>query len=1151
MKHIWILFLVFMINGVSAQPAYLENNNYLIQPFELPDGPSGNSINSIVQGPNGFLWFGGHAGLYRYDGYQFKSYQSDSKDSTSFDFAYIEYLYWSSDEYLWIGTYGGGLFRFDPSDDTFLRFQNNPEDPHSLSNNRITTIIEESKNVLWVGTVDGLNHLDRSTGKFTRFQNDPDDSSSLSYNDVRTLYIDRSGTLWVGTGFMFQSDKSQGGLNRFNPDDQSFTRYSLPKGNDKNPKANIIKAIYEDSRENFWVGGSGGLYNMNRDAGSFEKMIDDPTVEGDFYIPGIRENEHTSVFSLLEDEEKNLWVFTLHDNPDRPLSTIVIADLASQKMEVLAERSPIVPWQAIQSTDGSIWLAGAGVGGQVHQITPGNSQIQYLPFPSDRNLFFQGLVANDENIIWGKTTDENGIIQIVGIENDFKSIGIRSLTEIKTTLSKRSYFSNPGSELVVDSKGTIWGCTGHLYGGVFSISPETAEADQYLHDPNNTNSPPSNFIWTIMKDKSGKIWMGSENGISRLDSESGMYTHFVHDPDDPASLSAGSYFILYEDKDGYIWCGGDRYNNPPFLNRLDPKTGEVKKILFPPEFLAHRPYSIAQNPNGDIIYLLRGKGLYILFNESLKAESWEKDYQGEVILGEALRSANNMVADDQGILWLTTDQGRILRYDSETQSTIEFNDRTGLEFEDQKVYRLNDGSIYFVHEEGLVKVNPTEKIVESKSNSAQVRFTELYVNGQLVSGLEENITNKPIWREDQINLSHDQSNFSLRFSAFDLKDPNNCQYEVRLLPLETTWRRIEGNPFVNYFQLPSGHYTLEVKGSDSNGVWANETKKLEIVITPPWWRSWWAYITYLLLVAMAARWIHKYQKEKTIRTEREKTREKELAHAREIEKAYTDLKATQAQLIHAEKMASLGELTAGIAHEIQNPLNFVNNFSEVSHEMIQEVKEELKDGDPEEADAILNDLSTNLEKISHHGNRASGIVRSMLDHSRTSSGEKVETDINALCDEYLRLAYHGMRAKDRNFNADFKLDLDPDLPKVKVIPQDIGRVLLNLINNAFQAVSEMTSLEVMSSLKPRVEVKTKKLGDKIEISVSDNGPGIPDDIKDKIFQPFFTTKPTGQGTGLGLSLSYDIVKAHGGKFQVESKEGGGTAFLISLPVNAE
>ncbi len=293
----------------------------------------------------------------------------------------------------------------------------------------------------------------------------------------------------------------------------------------------------------------------------------------------------------------------------------------------------------------------------------------------------------------------------------------------------------------------------------------------------------------------------------------------------------------------------------------------------------------------------------------------------------------------------------------------------------------------------------------------------------------------------------------------------------------------------------------------------------------------------------------------------------------EVENTLSKLKSTQAQLIQSEKMASLGELTAGIAHEIQNPLNFVNNFSEVNSELIIELKEEIEKGDKQEAITIANDIAGNEQKINHHGKRADAIVKGMLQHSRTSTGQKELTDINALADEYLRLSYHGLRAKDKSFNADFKTEFDESLPKINVIPQDIGRVLLNLINNAFYAAPlppEGGFKEPDYVHKPMVIVSTtsskspsgdSRLNDAVgqvvvKISVKDNGPGIPQNIVDKIFQPFFTTKPTGQGTGLGLSLSYDIVKAHGGEITVNSKENeglthgqAGTEFIIYLPIS--
>jgi signal transduction histidine kinase len=283
----------------------------------------------------------------------------------------------------------------------------------------------------------------------------------------------------------------------------------------------------------------------------------------------------------------------------------------------------------------------------------------------------------------------------------------------------------------------------------------------------------------------------------------------------------------------------------------------------------------------------------------------------------------------------------------------------------------------------------------------------------------------------------------------------------------------------------------------------------------------------------------------------------------QIENTLTELKSTQAQLVQQEKMASLGELTAGIAHEIQNPLNFVNNFSEVSVELSDELKEEINKLNvsatkKENIETIINDLVQNQEKINQHGKRADAIVKSMLQHSRVSTGQKELTDINALADEYLRLSYHGLRAKDKTFNATLQTDFDASLQKISIIPQDIGRVLLNLFNNAFYACTERSRSAVArkknqtaESYEPTVSVCTKKVDGKIEIHVKDNGNGVPQKVLDKIFQPFFTTKPTGDGTGLGLSLSYDIIKAHGGDIKVISKEGEGAEFVIQLPVNRE
>ena len=273
-----------------------------------------------------------------------------------------------------------------------------------------------------------------------------------------------------------------------------------------------------------------------------------------------------------------------------------------------------------------------------------------------------------------------------------------------------------------------------------------------------------------------------------------------------------------------------------------------------------------------------------------------------------------------------------------------------------------------------------------------------------------------------------------------------------------------------------------------------------------------------------------------------------------VETTLQELKSTQTQLIQSEKMASLGELTAGIAHEIQNPLNFVNNFSELNKELLVEMKEEMDKGNISDAKEIANDVIANEEKINHHGKRADAIVKGMLQHSRSSSGVKEPPDINALCDEYLRLSYHGFRAKDKSFNATMKTDFDPSIGNINIIPQDIGKVVLNLLTNAFYVVDEKKKLNI-PGYEPTVTISTSRfplpgrgVGGEVIIKVTDNGNGIPQKVLDKIFQPFFTTKPTGQGTGLGLSLSYDIIKAHDGELKVETREGEGSEFIIQLPI---
>ena len=405
----------------------------------------------------------------------------------------------------------------------------------------------------------------------------------------------------------------------------------------------------------------------------------------------------------------------------------------------------------------------------------------------------------------------------------------------------------------------------------------------------------------------------------------------------------------------------------------------------------------------------------------------------------------------------------------------------------------------------------------------------------------------------QISLKHNENKVSFQYVALHFSNALLNQYAYKLEGYDKDWISAATDRTATYTSLSPGTYTFKVKAANSDWVWNEKGASFTFRILPPWWLTWWVYGIYLIISIIIVWRIHLFQKERTIRIERDKNQARELLQAKEIEKAYLELglahenlKSTQSQLIQSEKMASLGELTAGIAHEIQNPLNFVNNFSEVNRELIEEASQANDAGNTKEVKEILATLKENEEKILNHGKRADAIVKGMLQHSRSTSGIKEPTNINALADEYLRLAYHGLRAKDKSFNATMNTDFDKSIGEIDIIPQDIGRVVLNIINNAFYAVDEKKKQDG-EAYEPTVSVSTRKIGDKVYVSVKDNGDGIPQKVIDKIFQPFFTTKPTGRGTGLGLSLSYDIIKVHNGELKVETQEGEGSEFIITLP----
>ena len=597
----------------------------------------------------------------------------------------------------------------------------------------------------------------------------------------------------------------------------------------------------------------------------------------------------------------------------------------------------------------------------------------------------------------------------------------------------------------------------------------------------------------MILDKENNLWIGGRNfGLLRYDKTKNDYQEFLHDPLDSTSISSDNVTDIYTAKNGLIWMGTS--NNG--LSLLNPSTGKAT-------------------------HLGKMQGLPELF-------------------------INRITEDRNGDIWVGTQQ-YICKWVTEENRFIVFNNEDGLwinpTFSNIEFFQESKGPMYFRTDTSLYAFDP-DSTKSYQSYTPDVLLAGFSIGSKKVTvGTSDSLLPRAINAMDKINLNYSQNRFTIQYAAIDFY--GNIKYAYQLVGFDDGWQQVKNKTEAIYTNVPPGNYTFQVKAMNHQGFWS-PVREIAISVKAPWYRSWLAYGLYASLISVMI-WAFIRFRSRYLIKENQRLEEKVTLRANELSTSLKELKETQNQLIQREKMASLGELTAGIAHEIQNPLNFMNNFSEVNTELIDELKNELAVGNLQLVGDIVDDIKANEQKINHHGKRADAIVKGMLQHSRSSSGAKESTDINALSDEYLRLSYHGLRAKDKSFNATINTDFDDSIGLIAIIPQDIGRVVLNLLNNAFYAVDEEKKTGI-ENFEPTVSVSTKKLGDKVEIRVSDNGNGIPEKALDKIFQPFFTTKPTGEGTGLGLSLSYEIItKGHGGELTVETKEGEGTTFILQLP----
>jgi len=1091
--HLFLMLLTVSFNcKVSAQSQPVA--------FREINGTSGatiGKIGDITQDKYGFIWLANNTDrcIIRYDGSYMERFTYNPDLPNSLGGYYPECLYTDSTGLLWIGFYGQGLDVYDIDANSFKHYRHDANDAESLANDFVAAVLADHVGNVWVGTKGGLDKLNPSTGKFTHYQSSEDDPTSLSNNEVRALYEDHDGTLWIGTGLYWEGG-NDGGLNRFDRESGTFTRYLHDPNNPQSLISSKVSSLFEDSRGNFWVGTNGdGLHSLDRKTGLFTRHTYDPSDPEKLSRPPTKSFDNINF--ITEDAAGNLWIGTesagvLRYDFTRKQKTHFYRDSDGSGF---TEGSS---WSGFASKNGLVW-----VGTQNERLLVGDMHHQEIPLLEEGiTAFFQESPA----VAWIGT--RKGLVR--KDSGHGTSQLYRHVPGIESSIS-----SNFIQKIFKDHVGVFWIGT---RSGLNRYEPEKGIFQRYMHNPDDSSTISANDIRAIAE-VGDDLWIGTYGGgLEKFNRDNGQFTHFRNYFKDPTNMNEIS--CLVKDHNDMLWIGAFG------VIRYDTKAGTYRRYL-----TGSIISDILEDAKGTV-WVGAGDGLF-RYNE--KADQFDNmEIESRVYA---------IIDDDENNIWLATQHG-LVKINSAGTHTIQYKMKVNAFFQ-AKAFKNFRGEVIMSREDLHYAFDPAK--IRIPDDTSAIYVTDFWLNDELVTPAKNGLLPNSIFETRSISLNHYQNDFSIAVANIDFRIEGNNIVRYNLEGYDNHWREMNSGDRANYFKVPPGNYVFHIRASNSVSGIVSE-KSLSIIVFPPWWKTWWAYTLYSLMVLASVYFADRFQRKRLLEKANARAKERELQQAREIQKAYAELKAAQNQLVQSEKMASLGELTAGIAHEIQNPLNFVNNFSEVNSELTDELKEEARKGNIDGVLAIATDIHNNQLKINHHGRRADAIVRGMLQHSRSSNGIREPTDINALCDEYLRLCYHGFRAKDKLFNAKTETNWDMSLGTINIVSQDVGRVILNLINNAFYAVHEKSKLNI-PNYEPMVIVTTRKESGKSLISVKDNGNGIPQDIVGKIFQPFFTTKPAGQGTGLGLSLSYDIVKTHGGELAVETKVGQGSEFIISLPTS--
>ena len=1069
---------------IKCGQPHLKDLNLLLFDLGEAQGLPGAFATCVFTDNDNFLWIATNQGLYRYDGENALLYISGPLDT------YFIGMLQDDQGRFWLSTLNGELAMLDIKKGTLSKMTASA----NARNNLIYMVLDKQQRIWETSFMpNGVKIIDTKTLSFKWI----DGTRGLTNSLVTGLKIDHSGQVWIGT---------IDGVNIINPQTKKIRVLSKTNG----LKSDTTGVLLCDHNGNIWLKNHGvNIFN--------------PTTGTLATIKGPQFFNNNPLIGFSEDINGRIWVasqkkgIALIDPLKHNLQNI-------NKATGLADNLVLNIWP---DKKGQAWVP----------TLKGLNKIGFINNLQERigNVAVASLIEDEDGLFWEGTT--NGVNVIDRKNKTYRHLGVVE------------GLCNDTIQNIIEKDNKIFIGTN---GGVDIIGPSRATITHLgLKEGLNDAATPA-----LLADNVGNIWLGGlNNGLDVYYPASNTVKHIGK----AQGLDQLSIVDIKQDKQRGIWLStaGDIY-----------KISQDLKVIKGLNLIKGNKTLLADD-YGDV-WIGTTAGIFIAdkLNNHLVQFSTKQGLIDKTITSLLKYKSSVYASTLKGVTVITPPAGGVLSANKWTSAA--FGSRYGLT-KMNVGYFLTDmvthSGLYCWGDNGISVYDLSKK---------DTTLPPVYITGiNIMDGHQYFTNNKPGTADKlrwdnvtggynlpvDLQLPYNQNSVQFNYTILNLSPHDTICYQYRLTGAEKTWN-LTASSFTSksYYNLAPGEYTFEVTAKADDGGWGT-TASFGFTINPPWWQTWWAYILYVALFSGIIWFVAYFRSRKLLedkrlledkvhqRTEEVLQQKEEIEAQRDnLEKAFTDLKNAQKQLIQSEKMASLGELTAGIAHEIQNPLNFVNNFSEVNTELIDELLFEIAAGNYEEVKSIADDIQQNEQKVNMHGKRADAIVKGMLQHSKTGSGIKEPANINALADEYLRLSYHGLRAKDKIFNAGMNSNLSPGLPKINIVQQDLGRVFINLFNNAFYAVNEKKK-HAGSDYKPEVSVTTSVENSHVIIKVKDNGAGIPDAIIDKIMQPFFTTKPTGEGTGLGLSLTYDIVvKGHGGTLNVESKEGFGTEFIIGLPI---